>query len=35
MHWVSWGQMGNAKEAGGMGFQDFESFNLALLVKQG
>ncbi|XP_042962363.1 uncharacterized mitochondrial protein AtMg00310-like [Carya illinoinensis] len=35
VHWVSWSQMGMAKEARGMDFREFESFNLALLAKQG
>jgi hypothetical protein len=33
--WMSWDQMGRAKDKGGMGFKDLESFNFALLDKQG
>ncbi|XP_042968979.1 uncharacterized protein LOC122301650 [Carya illinoinensis] len=33
-HWVSWQQMGKAKNDGGVGFKNFESFNYALLAKQ-
>ncbi|XP_042983260.1 uncharacterized protein LOC122312663 [Carya illinoinensis] len=35
IHWVSWQQMGKAKASGGLGFRELESFNLALLAKQG
>jgi hypothetical protein len=33
--WMSWGKMGRAKERDGLGYQDLEMFNLALLAKQG
>ncbi|BFG20813.1 hypothetical protein CerSpe_070870 [Prunus speciosa] len=35
IHWVSWEKLGLAKVEGGMGFQNFSEFNLALLAMQG
>jgi hypothetical protein len=32
---MNWSKMGRGKENGGLGFHDLESFNLALLAKQG
>lgn len=35
IHWLSWPRLSKHKTAGGMGFQDFRDFNIAMLGKQG
>ncbi|XP_042942917.1 uncharacterized mitochondrial protein AtMg00310-like [Carya illinoinensis] len=35
IHWCSWKKMGKGKTSGGLGFRNFESFNLAMLAKKG
>jgi hypothetical protein len=33
--WMSWNKLGKTRDKGGLGYQELECFNLALLAKQG
>ncbi|CAN1140812.1 Uncharacterized mitochondrial protein AtMg00310 [Linum perenne] len=34
LHWIYWARLSLPKESGGFSFQDFSTFNRALLAKQ-